>query len=234
MKQVSNKNFLLKISGEFLHQSQNSTLITILNQIKEATQKNYNLAVVIGGGNIMRGSEDPNKSNTFLPRIDRDKIGILSTLINSIYLKNALQNAKLSCSILSAVGIKNIFQEYSLEKACEALSKDKIFICAAGIGVPYVSTDTAAVIRALELQCQCVLKATKIDGIYDEDPKINVNAKFLSSISYDLFLKKNLKIMDSSSISIARDNKIGIKVFSPKISSILDVIMSKGKHSIIN
>ena len=183
----------------------------IANDIKNLKEKHIQICIVIGGGNIFRGLAASAKG---MERANADYIGMLATVMNSLGLQNGLEKLSLETRVMSAFPIQSICETYIRRRAIRHMEKGRIVICAAGTGNPYFSTDTAASLRAAELECDCIFKATQVDCIYDKDPKKYSDAKELKKISYDDYLSENLQIMDSSAVAIARENNIPIKVFS--------------------
>ena len=218
MVKSENKRILLKLSGESLMGSENygielEVIDKIANDIKNLIENNIQTCIVIGGGNIFRGLAASAKG---MERANADYIGMLATVMNSLGLQNGLEKLSLETRVMSAFPIQSICETYIRRRAIRHMEKGRIVICAAGTGNPYFSTDTAAALRAAELECDSIFKATQVDGIYDKDPKKYSDAKEVKEISYDDYLASNLKIMDSSAVAIARDNNIPIKVFSIK------------------
>ena len=185
----------------------------IAKDIKSLIENNIQTCIVIGGGNIFRGLAASAKG---MERANADYIGMLATVMNSLGLQNGLEKLSLDTRVMSAFPIQSICETYIRRRAIRHMEKGRIVICAAGTGNPYFSTDTAAALRAAELECDCIFKATQVDSIYDKDPKKFSDAKEVKNISYDDYLANNLKIMDSSAVAIARENNIPIKVFSIK------------------
>ena len=183
----------------------------ISNDIKNLSENNIQTCIVIGGGNIFRGLAASAKG---MERANADYIGMLATVMNSLGLQNGLEKLLLETRVMSAFPIQSICETYIRRRAIRHMEKGRIVICAAGTGNPYFSTDTAAALRAAELECDYIFKATQVDGIYNKDPKKYSDAKEIRKISYDDYLASNLQIMDSSAIAIARENNIPIKVFS--------------------
>ena len=216
MLKSENKRILLKLSGESLMGSESygielKVIDKIANDIKSLKENNIQTCIVIGGGNIFRGLAASAKG---MERANADYIGMLATVMNSLGLQNGLEKLSLDTRVMSAFPIQSICETYIRRRAIRHMEKGRVVICAAGTGNPYFSTDTAAALRAAELECSYIFKATQVDGIYDKDPKIHSDAKELKTISYDDYLASNLKIMDSSAVAIARENNIPIKVFS--------------------
>ena len=185
----------------------------IANDIKNLRENHIQTCIVIGGGNIFRGLAASAKG---MERANADYIGMLATVMNSLGLQNGLEKLSLDTRVMSAFPIQSICETYIRRRAIRHMEKGRIVICAAGTGNPYFSTDTAAALRAAELECDYIFKATQVDGIYSKDPKKYPDAEEISKISYDDYLSSNLKIMDSSAVAIARENNIPIKVFSIK------------------
>ncbi len=216
MIKSENKRILLKLSGESLMGSEKygielEVIDKIAKDIKSLIENNIQTCIVIGGGNIFRGLAASAKG---MERANADYIGMLATVMNSLGLQNGLEKLSLDTRVMSAFPIQSICETYIRRRAIRHMEKGRIVICAAGTGNPYFSTDTAAALRAAELECDSIFKATQVDGIYDKDPKKYPDAKEVGKISYDDYLSGNLKIMDSSAVAIARENNIPIKVFS--------------------
>jgi len=188
-----------------------SVVDRIALDIKNLSKKKIDICIVIGGGNIFRGLS---ASAEGMDRAQADYMGMLATVLNSLALQNALEKIKVDTRVMSALPIQSICETYIRRKAIRHMEKGRIVICAAGTGNPYFSTDTAAALRAAELSCDAIYKATQVDGIYNKDPKKFKNAKKYDKISYKKYLNDNLKVMDSSAITVAQDNSIPIIVFS--------------------
>ena len=207
---------LLKLSGEALMGEDSygiklSVVDRIAMDIKSLSKKKIDICIVIGGGNIFRGLA---ASADGMDRAQADYMGMLATVLNSLALQNALEKINVDTRVMSALPIQSICETYIRRRAIRHMEKGRIVICAAGTGNPYFSTDTAAALRAAELTCDVIYKATQVDGIYNKDPKKFKNAKKYDRISYKKYLNDNLKVMDSSAISVAKDNNIPILVFS--------------------
>jgi len=188
-----------------------SVVDRIALDIKNLSKKKIDICIVIGGGNIFRGLS---ASAEGMDRAQADYMGMLATVLNSLALQNALEKINVDTRVMSALPIQSICETYIRRKAIRHMEKGRIVICAAGTGNPYFSTDTAAALRAAELSCDAIYKATQVDGIYNKDPKKFKNAKKYDKISYKKYLHDNLKVMDSSAITVAQDNSIPIIVFS--------------------
>ena len=216
MPKTKINRILLKLSGEALMGDDSygiklSVVDRIAMDIKNLSKKKINICIVIGGGNIFRGLA---ASADGMDRAQADYMGMLATVLNSLALQNALEKINIDTRVMSALPIQSICETYIRRRAIRHMEKGRIVICAAGTGNPYFSTDTAAALRAAELTCDVIYKATQVDGIYNKDPKKFKNAKKYDRISYKKYLNDNLKVMDSSAISVAKDNNIPIIVFS--------------------
>lgn len=216
MSKTKTNRILLKLSGEALMGDDNygiklSVVDRIALDIKNLSKKKIDICIVIGGGNIFRGLS---ASAEGMDRAQADYMGMLATVLNSLALQNALEKINVDTRVMSALPIQSICETYIRRKAIRHMEKGRIVICAAGTGNPYFSTDTAAALRAAELSCDAIYKATQVDGIYNKDPKKFKNAKKYDKISYKKYLHDNLKVMDSSAITVAQDNSIPIIVFS--------------------
>jgi len=227
---------LLKISGEFLmgdrdHGLDVKTVDRIAEEVKSARDFGVEVCIVIGGGNIFRGVS---AAAYGMHRAAADNIGMLATVMNSIAFQNSLERIGVDTRVMSAIHMPNICEPYIQRKAIRHLDKGRVVICAAGSGNPYFSTDTAAVLRALETNCETFIKATKVDGVFDSDPVKNPNAQFLKKLSYDEVIDKNIKIMDHTAITLAKENGIPMIVFSLKEKGNLEkVLLRTGKYSLI-
>ena len=216
MPRKKTKRILIKLSGESLVGKGSfgielKTVDKLSQDIYSLKKCNLEICIVIGGGNIFRGMAASAKG---MDRANADYMGMLATIMNSLALQNSLEKLNLETRVMSALPIQSVCETYIRRRAIRHMQKGRLVICSAGTGNPYFSTDTAASLRAAELNCDYIYKATQVDGVYNKDPKKNKNAKLFKLISYDEYLHKNLKIMDSAAISIARDNSIPIKIFS--------------------
>ena len=216
MSKLNINRILLKLSGEALMGDDSygiklSVVDRIASDIKALSKKKIDICIVLGGGNIFRGLS---ASSEGMDRAQADYMGMLATVLNSLALQNALEKININTRVMSALPIQSICETYIRRRAIRHMEKGRVVICAAGTGNPYFSTDTAAALRAAELECNVIYKATQVDGIYDKDPKKFKNAKKYKNISYKKFLNDNLKVMDSSAITVAQDNNIPIIVFS--------------------
>lgn len=187
------------------------TVDLIAKNLKLFLKLNVEICIVIGGGNIFRGLAASAKG---MERANADYMGMLATVLNSLALQHALEKLNVHTRVMSAIPIQSVCETYIRRRAIRHMQKGRVVICAAGTGNPYFSTDTAASLRAAELECNYIYKATQVDGIYTKDPKKYSKAKKLDTISYQQYLSKNLKVMDTAAITVARENKIPIRVFS--------------------
>lgn len=182
-------------------------------EIKAVRELGVQVSIVVGGGNIFRGVS---KSAGNMDRGSADYIGMLATVMNAVVLQDALEKLDVYTRVMSAIDIPQLAEPFIRRRAIRHLEKDRVVIFAAGTGNPYFTTDSAAALRALEVKAEVIFKATKVDGIYSEDPMKNPNATRYETISYQEVLEKQLKVMDSSAISLCMDNKLPIMVFNMK------------------
>ena len=231
------KNIMLKISGESLAgDNEQGFDFQILNDlsknIKILVDKNIKLSIVLGGGNFIRGSSF---SNGIVDRVTSDYMGMLGTVMNSLALQSNLEKVGVPSRVMTAININRVAEPYIKNKATRHLEKNRVVIFASGTGNPFFSTDTAAVLRASEMKSDIILKGTKVDGIYESDPIINPQSKKIDNISYSSFLQKEIKVMDATAISLAKDRSLPIIIFSIlQPSNIIDIIEGKGSYSLIN
>ena len=210
------RRVLLKISGEGFC-SEDTTGIEsekfafIAAEIKKAKRKQVEIAVVLGGGNILRGAK---LSETGFDRTRADQLGMIATVINAMVLQNHLEKIKVPSCVLSAIQIRNIVETYNVHKCKEYLADGSVVILAGGTGSPYFTTDTAAALRAVEIGADVFLKGTKVDGVYSDDPHTNSAAKKYAKLKYIEVLEKRLAVMDSTAISLSMENNLPIVVFN--------------------
>ena len=207
------RRILLKLSGEALSKGADGILnfdfiAEVAEKIKRCADDGAQIAIVVGGGNIWRG-----KTGTQISRTRSDSIGMLATVINSLAMATGLENAGLPAVTMTAIPMQQITEPYVRDKAVEHLENGKAVIVACGTGSPFFSTDTAAVLRAVELDCAVALFAKNIDGVYTADPKKDPTAKKLDSITYDDILKKDLAVIDSTAAAMGRENKLPVLLF---------------------
>ena len=231
------KRILLKISGEALMGQLNGglhppTVNKIASEIKKVHEMGVEVCLVIGGGNIFRGLQG---SAQGMERTTADYMGMLATVMNSLAMRSELEKININTRVISAIPMDQICEPYIRRRAVRHLEKNRVCIFAAGTGNPYFTTDTAATLRAIEMKCQAIFKATKVDGIYDKDPEVNPKAKYLETVTYDMALQDKLRVMDASAIALARDNNIPIVVFSLfETDDFLSIVDGKGKFSLVN
>jgi uridylate kinase len=210
------QRILLKLSGEALMGSRPfgldpGVITRIAGEIREIHDLGVQVALVIGGGNIYRGLAGTENG---IDRVTGDHMGMLATVINSLALQNALEAAGVHTRVMSALEIRQVAEPSIRRRAIRHLEKGRVIIIAAGTGNPYFTTDSAAALRAMEVRAEVILKATRVDGVYTADPKKDPTAKKFSSISYLEVLKKGLKVMDATAISLCMDNQVPILVFN--------------------
>lgn len=225
------KRVLFKISGEVLAGEQGygidpKVLETVATEIKELQSLEVEVAVVIGGGNIFRGLA---ASASGMERASADYMGMLATLLNALALQNALERMGVHTRVQSAIEMRQLAESYIRRRAIRHLEKKRVVIFAGGTGNPYFSTDTAAALRAVEIGAEIILKGTKVDGIYDADPMVHSNAKRYETVTYFQVLEKNLKVMDSTAVTLCMDNNIPLIVFNLKKAGNLKRIVMGGK-----
>ncbi len=211
------KRVMLKLSGESLSREgagqgiNQPTLLAIAERINAVHKKGFELVIVVGGGNIWRYRDTKGSG---IERTASDAMGMLATIMNSVALQAALEALGSHTRVMSAVDVPQLAEPYIRRRAIRHLEKGRIIICAGGIGQPYFTTDSAAALRALELDCDALLKATNVDGIYDSDPRKNPKAKLLKKITYDQAIEKNLAVMDQAAFSLCRGQGLPIRVFN--------------------
>ena len=211
------KRILLKLSGEALMGDDSyginpAVMEHVVSEILEVVRCNVEVAIVIGGGNIFRGMTS--SENNQIDRATADYMGMLATVMNALALQDAMKHKDLESRVQSALRIDQVVAPYIRGKAIRYLEEGKVVIFAAGTGNPFFTTDTAAALRGLEMSVDIVLKGTKVDGVYSSDPKIFPNAKKYQSLSFDEAINKNLKVMDATALTLCRDQKLPLNVFS--------------------
>jgi len=228
---------LLKVSGEAFagdtgYGIDGEIVTQIAKEIVDVREAfNVDLAVVVGGGNIWRGMSG---AGSGMDRAQADYMGMLATSINALALQDTLEQLGQPTRVQTAIHMAQIAEPYIRRRAIRHLEKGRVVIFAGGTGNPFFTTDTAAALRASEMKCDILFKATKVDGIYDKDPKIDKNAKKLYDLNYDYVINNNLRIMDTASISLAKENKIPILVFSIlEKDSLVNIINGSGSYTII-
>ncbi|HVJ76464.1 MAG TPA: UMP kinase [Hyphomicrobium sp.] len=235
-KNLKYKRLLLKLSGEALMGKQAygidmSVADRLAQDIAEAVEAGAEIAVVIGGGNIFRGLSGAAKG---MDRATADYMGMLATVMNALAFQNALDHRGVAARTLSAIPMPTVCESYVRPKALTYLSKSQVVLFAAGTGNPFFTTDTAAVLRAIEMNCDAVLKATQVDGVYSADPKKDRNAVRFDRLSYSEVLAKDLKVMDGAAIALARDNRLPLIVVSiEEPGNLLKVLRGEARQTII-
>ena len=233
---ISYKRVLLKISGEALmgdlgYGLHPPTVERIAKEIQTVHNMGLQICMVIGGGNIFRGLQG---SAQGMERTTADYMGMLATVMNALAMQSALEELGVHTRVVSAIPMDQVCEPYIRRRAVRHLEKGRVCIFAAGTGNPYFTTDTAATLRATEMKCEAIFKGTKVDGIYDKDPKKHSDAIKYQAISYDEVLQKRLGVMDASSIALARDNNLPIVVFSlDEEGGFSGILSGKGSFTIV-
>lgn len=230
------KRVMLKMSGEVLMGPQEygmdpETVARVARDIKEVVDMGIEVCVVVGAGNIFRGVSGAAQG---MDRTTADYMGMLGIVINALALQNALERLNVDTRVQSAIRMDSICEPYIRRRALRHMEKGRVVIFAAGTGNPYFTTDTAATLRASEMDCDAIFKGTKVDGIYTADPKTHPDAKRFDRVSYIEVLTRDLRVMDSTAISLARENNIPIIVFSVREEgNFAQVVQSKGKYTVV-
>ena len=227
---------LLKISGEALMGDQGfglhpATMTRIAGEVRKAQEQGIQICMVIGGGNIFRGLSGAAQG---MERAQADYMGMLATVMNALGMQSALEEAGVHTRVLSAIPMDTVCEPYIRRRAVRHLEKGRVVIFAAGTGNPYFTTDTAATLRAMEMNCDALFKGTQVDGVYDSDPKTNPDAVRYDQVTYDEVLTKHLKVMDASAIALARDNNLPIVVFSLREDGAMTrVLFGEGCYTVV-
>lgn len=235
-KKPAYKRILLKLSGEALmgddaYGINRATITRIVNEVKEVVDLGVQVAVVIGGGNIFRGVAP---AAAGMDRATADYMGMLATVMNAMALQDAMKNAGLNARVQSALNIEQVAEPYIRGKAIRYLEEGRVVIFGAGTGNPFFTTDTAAALRGMEMNADIVIKATKVDGIYTDDPKTNPEAMRYKTITFDEAIIKNLKVMDATALTLCRDQKLPISVFSIfKQGALKRVVMGEDEGTMV-
>ena len=225
------KRIVLKFSGEVLAGQKgfgidSKTITSIASEIAEAKQTGVEIGLVIGGGNIFRGLNDDDSE---IDRATGDHMGMLATIINSLAMQDALEKQDVETRVLTAIKMDEIAEPYIRRRAMRHLERGILTIFSAGTGSPYFTTDTAAALRAVEIGADIIIKGTKVDGIFDRDPEKDKNAKHIEQLTYMEVLEKNLRIMDSTAISLCMENDLPIAVYNMKLPGNLKKLLSGEK-----
>jgi uridylate kinase len=237
MPEAKYNRVLLKFSGEAVagdddHGIDPKILDQMAQSVKVTKELGVQIGVVIGGGNLFRG-EKLNKAG--MDRVAGDHMGMLATVMNGIALRDSLERAGVKTRVMSAISISGLVEHYDRRLAIQLLNDGFVVIFTAGTGNPFFTTDTAGCLRAIETQSDLMLKATRVDGVYDSDPLTNPNATFYSELTFDEAIVKNLKVMDATSLTLARDHGLPIKVFNVNTKDGLkDIILGKNLGTLIS
>ncbi len=235
MSNIEFRRVLLKLSGESLAGEKGfgidpNTVSSICKEIAEVAGMGVEIVLVIGGGNIFRGISSSAKG---MERATADYMGMLATILNAMAVQEALEKINVPTRVLSAIQTTELCEPYIRRKALRHLEKGRVVICAAGTGNPYFTTDTAAALRAMELSCQAIIKATRVDGVYDKDPEKFDDAVKFDIISYEETLRRHLKVMDATAITLAQENQMPIIVCNISGGNIKRVICGENAGTIV-
>ena len=229
------KRILLKLSGEALlgedsYGINRETIDRIVDEVAEVVNLGVEVAIVIGGGNIFRGIAAPH-----MDRATADYMGMLATVMNALALQDAMRRVNLAARVQSALNVEQVVEPYIRGKAMRYLEEGKVVIFAAGTGNPFFTTDTAAALRGTEMNVDLVLKATKVDGVYSADPRVHADAQRYKRLSFDEAIIKNLKVMDATALTLCRDQKLPINVFSIlKPSALKRVVLGEDEGTFLD
>ncbi len=232
----AHKRILLKLSGEALMGDDQfginrATIVRMVDEIADVTRLGVEVAIVIGGGNIFRGVAG---GSVGMDRATADYMGMLATVMNSLALADTMNKAGLIARVMSAIAIEQVVEPYVRPKALQYLEEGKVVVFAAGTGNPFFTTDTAAALRGAEIGAELVLKATKVDGVYTADPKLDPNATRYTKLTFDEAISKNLGIMDATAFALCRDQKLPVKVFSIfKHGALRRVVMGEDEGTLV-
>ena len=227
MSSLAYSKILLKYSGEAVAGNQEQgidpkILRFMSNEIKSIVNLNVSVGLVIGGGNLFRGKQ---LNQDGIDRVAGDHMGMLATMMNGIALRDSLERNGIKTRVMSAIPMPGVVEHFDRRIAMQLLDAGFVVIFTAGTGNPFFTTDTAACLRAIEINADIMLKATKVDGVFSEDPNINPKATFFNSLSFEEAISKNLKVMDTTALTLARDNGMKIKVFNfKKENALLDIV----------
>jgi uridylate kinase len=215
MTDLAYRRILLKLSGEALMGDEDygidpKVISRLAHEVIEAQQAGAEVALVIGGGNIFRGA---GLAAAGMDRVTGDHMGMLATIINALAMQDALEKLGARCRVLSAIKVNQVCEDYIRRRAVRHLEKGRIVICAAGTGNPFFTTDSGAALRAIEIGADLLLKATKVDGVYDKDPKKHADAVRFDALSYDDVLGRDLQVMDTAAFALCRDASLPIRIF---------------------
>ncbi len=234
--QPAYKRILLKLSGEGLMGNKpfgidTEVVTSLAKQIKTIHDMGVDVCLVVGGGNIFRGAKEAAQG---MNRSVADQIGMMATIMNALFLQDALGKQGLEAVVMSGLEMNKVCEPYVYRNALKYMKDSKVIIFAAGTGSPYFTTDTGAALRATEMGCDAILKSTQVDGVYDSDPKKNPDAKRYDEITFEEVIQKHLKVMDLTAITMAQENNVSIVVFAQNTEhALVDAVCAKGKFTII-
>ena len=236
MKNEKIKRILLKLSGEALLGDQPfgvdpKILVYLAKEIKSIVDNDVEIGIVIGGGNIFRGE---GLAQSGIDRVTGDQMGMLATIINALAIQDALEREDLVVRVMSALKVNEVCEDYIRRRAIRHLEKGRVTIFSAGTGNPYFTTDSAASLRAVEVEADLLIKATRVNGVFSEDPLVNDQAKHFEKISYDDFISMGLRVMDTTSIVMAKENNLPIRVYDISINNaLLQIVQGKNVGTLI-
>ena len=230
------KRILLKLSGEALLGDQQfgvdpKVLVYLAKEIKSITDKGVEVGIVIGAGNIFRGE---GLAESGIDRVTGDHMGMLVTIINALAIQDALEREDIVARVMSALKVNEVCEDYIRRRAIRHLEKGRVTIFAAGTGNPYFTTDSAASLRAVEIEADLLVKATRVNGVFSEDPMLNKKAEHFEKISYDDFISMGLKVMDTTSIVMCKENKLPVQVYDISTkNALLQIVQGKNVGTLI-
>ena len=230
------KRILLKLSGEALLGDQQfgvdpKVLVYLAKEIKSITEKGVEVGIVIGAGNIFRGE---GLAESGIDRVTGDHMGMLGTIINALAIQDALEREDIVARVMSALKVNEVCEDYIRRRAIRHLEKGRVTIFAAGTGNPYFTTDSAASLRAVEIEADLLVKATRVNGVFSEDPMVNQKAEHFEKISYDDFIAKGLKVMDTTSIVMCKENNLPVQVYDiSSKNALLQIVQGKNVGTLI-
>jgi len=230
------KRILLKLSGEALLGDQQfgvdpKVLVYLAKEIKSITEKGVEVGIVIGAGNIFRGE---GLAESGIDRVTGDHMGMLGTIINALAIQDALEREDIVARVMSALKVNEVCEDYIRRRAIRHLEKGRVTIFAAGTGNPYFTTDSAASLRAVEIEADLLVKATRVNGVFSEDPMVNQKAEHFEKISYDDFISKGLKVMDTTSIVMCKENNLPVQVYDiSSKNALLQIVQGKNVGTLI-
>ena len=233
---VSYRRILLKLSGEALLGDQPfgvdpKVLVYLAKEIKSIVDNDVEIGIVIGGGNIFRGE---GLAQSGIDRVTGDQMGMLATIINALAIQDALEREDLVVRVMSALKVNEVCEDYIRRRAIRHLEKGRVTIFSAGTGNPYFTTDSAASLRAVEIEADLLIKATRVNGVFSEDPLVNDQAKHFEKISYDDFISMGLRVMDTTSIVMAKENNLPVRVYDISIdNALLQIVQGKNVGTLI-